>query len=53
MSPRASWRIRLYEFLAAPAHLWLLLCAALAGIHLKFGPTDPMPTDPMQIEPRD
>ena len=48
MSLSPSWRIRLYEFLAAPAHLWLLLCAMLAGIRVKFGPTDAM-----RIEPRD
>jgi hypothetical protein len=35
-----SWRIKLYEFIAAPAHAWMLICAAVVGIHLDFGPID-------------
>lgn len=33
-----KWRIRIYEFLAAPAHAWILLCATLLGLRIEFGP---------------
>ena len=38
MSHSPTWRIRVYEFLAAPAHAWLMICAAILGLRLKFGP---------------
>jgi hypothetical protein len=45
MRDRLSWRIRIYEFLAAPAHAWLHVCAALVGIRLMFGPIKSMRMD--------
>ncbi len=32
-------RLRVYEFLAAPAHGWLWLCARLIGGRFSCGPT--------------
>jgi len=40
-----SLRVRIYEFLAAPAHAWLFVCAALVGFRLKFGPTGSVKMD--------
>jgi len=31
-------RVRIYEFLATPAHLWLSLCAWLTGLTFECGP---------------
>lgn len=31
-------RLSVYEFLAAPAHLWLWLCARLVGGTFECGP---------------
>lgn len=35
-----SYRMRIYEFIAAPAHAWLWLCGRLVGWSFEFGPTD-------------
>jgi hypothetical protein len=45
MSEIPSWRIRIYEFLAAPAHAWLFACAAMVGLRLKFGRIESMRID--------
>jgi hypothetical protein len=31
MRDNIEWRVRLYEFLAAPAHIWLWVCARIVG----------------------
>lgn len=31
-------RLRIYEFLATPAHLWLWVCAKLVGGEFKCAP---------------
>ena len=31
-------KLRIYEFLATPAHIWLWLCARLVGGKFKCGP---------------
>ncbi len=35
-----SFKIRIYEFLATPAHAWLWLCARLVGWRFECGPVD-------------
>ncbi len=37
---RISVRVRLYEFLALPAHLWLWCCGRLFGWRFEWGPVD-------------
>jgi hypothetical protein len=32
------WRLRIFEFLAAPAHGWLWICARLVGGRFWCGP---------------
>ena len=37
-----TWRLRIYEFLATPAHIWLWLVARLVGARFECGPvSDP------------
>jgi hypothetical protein len=31
-------RLRIYEFLATPAHIWLWICARLVGGRFECGP---------------
>lgn len=38
MRDNIGWRVRLYEFLAAPAHIWLWLCARICGGRFECGP---------------
>ena len=33
-----TWRLRIYEFLATPAHIWLWLVARLVGGRFECGP---------------
>lgn len=33
-------RLKIYEIIATPAHLWLWLCAKLVGGTFECGPTD-------------
>lgn len=33
-------RLRIYELLATPAHLWLWVCARLVGGRFECGPVD-------------
>ena len=33
-----TWRLRIYEFLATPAHIWLWLVARLVGCRFECGP---------------
>ena len=33
-----TWRLRVYEFLATPAHAWLWLCARFVGMRFECGP---------------
>lgn len=35
-----SWRLRIYEILATPAHAWLWLCAKICGFEFECGPGD-------------
>jgi len=48
-------RIRVYEFLVLPAHAWLLVCAALLGIRIRFGPIDwvHLEDEPLRPTPKD
>ena len=34
------WQLRIFEFLAIPAHLWLWICAQLVGLRFECGPVD-------------
>ena len=40
VKPSMIWRLRIYEFLALPAHAWLWLCARCVGGQFKCGPVD-------------
>lgn len=33
-------RLKIYEFLATPAHLWLWICARLVGAQFSCGPVE-------------
>lgn len=33
-------RVRIFEFLATPAHLWLWVCARIVGWSFTCGPVD-------------
>ena len=33
-----TFRLRIYEFLATPAHIWLWCCARICGGHFECGP---------------
>ena len=35
-----NMRLKIYELLAFPAHLWLMGVARLCGVDLEYGPTD-------------
>ena len=42
-------RLRIYEFLATPAHAWLWLCAKIIGGSFECGPVVD-PDDPIERE---
>lgn len=37
---KAQTTLRIYEFIAAPAHLWLWVCAKLVGWEFTCGPVE-------------
>ena len=39
-SREMTLRLRVYEFLATPAHLWLWCCGRLMGWRFECGPVD-------------
>lgn len=39
------FRMSLFEFLAAPGHLWIWVCAKLCGGTLEFGPIEDVEDD--------
>ena len=41
-----TWRLRIYEVLATPAHIWLWVCGCLCGYKFSCGPVYD-PDDPI------
>ena len=44
-----TFRLRVYQFLALPAHAWLWVSARLCGMRFECGPVSD-PADPLEVE---